>query len=145
MAVVLVVGVGVYAFLRSGQSNQSTTPDEFVNNQIPTLNPSDIGMVVTVRPDKRALKFELKKASDIKHVDYEIRYNHIVDGEQVGEGITGLMNIATDGITKTDYRPFGTCSGNVCRYDEGVSDVLIVLKVEKNDGKIYQVQDPVKL
>ena len=112
---------------------------------LPTLTPEDIGMVVTVRKDKKALMFELTKSSDIKHVDYEIDYTKSLDGQNVPEGILGEMNIAQDGITKTDFRDFGTCSSGVCHYDNVVSDIKIILKVTKTDGKDYQVTQTVKL
>jgi hypothetical protein len=63
----------------------------------------------------------------------------------VPEGIFGLMNIAEDGRKDTDFREFGTCSAGKCRYDNVTSDVTLVLKVTKKDGKVYQVKKIVKL
>lgn len=141
--VVLLLAGALFVF-RGSVSKTNDLPQDQSEAPIPILSPEDVGMVVTVRQDKRALMFELKKAQDIKHVDYEIQYTHDVEGQEVQEGLLGEMNIAKDGITKTDYRPFGTCSA-VCRYDVGVSDVVIILKVEKKDGRIYQVQKSVEL
>ncbi|KKP95599.1 MAG: hypothetical protein US77_C0001G0022 [Microgenomates group bacterium GW2011_GWC1_38_14] len=142
---VAVLLIGLFLFTRSNnRASQAPIPNQFSTEELPKLSPEDIGMVVTVRSDKRAVMFELKKARDIKHVDYEIRYNHLVEGEQVEEGILGVMNIAEDGITKTDFRTFGTCSAT-CRYDIGVSDVMIILRVTKTDGKQYQVEKSVEL
>lgn len=143
VVVIVLLLVGVFLFLHKSPSKEKVIiPNQFSTEELPKITPEDIGMVVTIRSDKKAVMFELKKAADIKHVDYEIRYNHIVDGEQVQEGILGIMNIAEDGITKTDFRTFGTCSAT-CRYDVGVSDVSIILKVTKNDGKQYQVEKSV--
>jgi len=89
--------------------------------------------------------FELTKADDIKHVSYEIDYTKSLEGEDVPEGILGEMNIAEDGITKTDFREFGTCSSGTCKYDKVVSDITIKLAVTKKDGKQYQVEKVVKL
>lgn len=141
--VLFVAGVAVFI---SKQTNKPVASDSMVAEEsLPTLSPEEIGMVVSVRADKKAIMFELKKAQNIKHVDYEIRYTHDVDGERVSEGLLGEMNISDDGITKTDFRPFGTCSSGVCRYDKDVADVKLVLKVEMKDGKIYQVEKPVTL
>lgn len=142
---VLVLFVGGLLIFLNRQSSQPATDYMVAEESLPTLDPEEIGMVVTVRSDKRAVMFELTKADNIKHVDYEIRYSHDVDGERVQEGLLGEMRIGIDGITKTDFRPFGTCSASVCRYDKGVSDVLIVLKLDMEDGKSYQVQKPVEL
>lgn len=143
VVVLFVAGVAVFI---SRQSRQAIVSDSMVAEEsLPSLSADQIGMVVTVRSDKKAIMFELKKAQNIKHIDYEIRYTHDVDGERVSEGLLGEMNIAGDGITKTDFRPFGTCSSGVCRYDKAIADVKIVLKVETKDGKTYQVEKPVTL
>ncbi len=142
--VLLALAGGVFLFMR----HQSTPVDDgsmLSTQNLPTLSPEAIGMVVTVRPDKKAVKFELTKAGDIKHVSYEIHYNKKLDGQKIPEGFLGEMNIAEDGITKTDYWPFGSCSSGTCHYDEGVSDVTIKLVVTKKDGKTYQVIKIVKL
>ena len=97
---------------------------------VQAISAKDVGLVITVRPDNLAVKFKLNNASDIKHVDYEITYDHVLDGQTVEEGITGEMNIAQDGITVTDYRPFGTCSSGVCRYDAHISNVDLIMKIE---------------
>jgi len=34
---------------------------------------------------------------------------------------------------------FGTCS-DVCHYDSGVTDIDLIVKITKTDGKIYQVE-----
>lgn len=143
-AFLIVVVLGGVFFLSKHQSSQAPSGIS-QNSEIPKLSPEDIGMVVTVRNDNKALMFELTKIGNIKHVEYTIEYDKEIDGEKVPEGIFGLMNIAEDGITKTDFREFGTCSSGKCRYDKVVSDIKIILKVTKKDGKDYQVEKIVKL
>ena len=149
VAVFLVLVVLGGAFFISRNQNISSRDidikDEITDSGLPSLGPSDIGMVVTLRPDGKALMFELTKTFDINSVEYTIEYEKEIEGERVPEGIFGLMNIAEDGITKTDYREFGTCSSGRCRYDNVVSDITIILKVTKKDGKEYQVEKIVKL
>ena len=144
IAVVLIIGGAVFAFMR-GAGRSSTPSDNFVQEELPILTPEDIGLEVTVRQDGKALMFEVTKADDIERIEYEITYEKEIDGEAVSEGLYGEMNIAVDGITKTDFREFGTCSSGVCRYDKVVSDVKITMKVNKKDGKVYQVEKSVSL
>jgi len=140
---ILVIGGGVFAFMRG---NSTPNPaDQFVEENLPTLSAEDIGLEVTLRGDKRAIMFEVTKYDDIERIEYEITYEKEIDGESVPEGLYGEMNIALDGITKTDYREFGTCSSGVCRYDEVVSDIKITMKVTKKDGKVYSVEETVSL
>lgn len=142
---ILIVAGGAFFLFRNQNSSDSPSDDIIVGSDLPTLSPEDIGMVVTVRKDKNALMFELTKADDIAKVEYTIEYEAEVEGEIANQGIFGEMNIAEDGVTKTDFREFGTCSAGRCRYDNVVSDIKIVLKVTKKDGKEYQITKVVKL
>lgn len=143
---VLIVLGGLFFITRHQTAPSSSESASMIQTQnLPVLSPDAIGMMVTVRADKLALMFNLTKASDVDKVEYEIDYNKDLDGQTIPEGILGEMNIAQDGITKTDYRTFGTCSSGTCHYDKVVSDVTIKLAVTKKDGKTYQVTKVVKL
>lgn len=142
---VLAVAGGVFLFSRQNNSLSRPSDDIIEDSDLPMLSPEDIGMEVTVRKDGKALMFELTKADNIELVEYTIEYEKEIDGETVPEGIFGMMEIGKDGITKTDFREFGTCSSGRCRYDNVVSDIKITLKVTKKDGKEYQVEKTVKL
>ena len=142
---ILIVAGGAFFLFRNQNPSDSPTDDVTAESDLPVLSPEDIGMIVTVRKDKNALMFELTKADDIAKVEYTIEYEAEVEGETANQGIFGEMNIAEDGITKTDFREFGTCSAGRCRYDNVTSDIKITLKVTKKDGKEYQVEKTVKL
>lgn len=147
IAAFLVLAVlGAAFFLTRHTDSKVSDDDSMIQSEgLPILSPEDVGMVVTVRKDKKALMFELTKANGIKSVEYTIEYEADVEGERANQGILGIMNIAEDGITKTDFREFGTCSAGRCRYDDVISDIKITLKVIKSDGKEYQVEKIVKL
>lgn len=146
IAVFLLVIGGVY-FLSSQNSAQkkvNTTPivDEEV---IPTIVPSNLGLTMTLRSDKKAVKFEIKKSKDISLVEYQISYTKEINGEQVPEGLIGEVKPKDDGSISIDYREFGTCSRNVCRYDKVISEVKLTLKITKTDGKVYSSEDTIEL
>lgn len=146
-AVVVILLVAVVGFLLMSQNKSSSNNanDEIVGSDLPELSPEDIGMEVTLRDDNRAVMFELTNADDIESVEYVIEYEAETEEGRANQGIFGVMNIGEDGITKTDFREFGTCSAGRCRYDNVVSDVTITLKVTKKDGKTYQVIETVEL
>lgn len=137
--------LGGFYFLNSQSNPEVPTETGFSEEQFETISAEEIGLEVTVRGDGRAVMFEITKPEGIEHVEYQITYLKDLDGEEVSEGIFGVMNIALDGITKTDFREFGTCSSGRCRYDEGVRDVKIILKITKDDGKVYSAEQPVDL
>lgn len=150
VVVVLIIGAGLLYFLIGGSSSSSdeTSGSEYsLDSDLPELKPEDIGMEVSVREDGRAIMFELTKADDIKYVEYIIEYEAESDeGGIINQGIFGEMNIGEDGITKTDFREFGSCSAGKCKYDVVVSDATINLtRVEKEDGSVYRVTKIVKL
>lgn len=143
IVILLLVVVGAMALKGNSSNNDDDSMD--IGSDLPELSPEDIGMEVSVRDDGRALMFELTKADDIEKVEYTIEYEAETDEGIANQGIFGEMNIGQDGITKTDFREFGTCSAGKCRYDKVVSDVTINLKVTMKDGKQYQVQKVVKI
>jgi len=144
--IVLVIGGGLLFFKSQSSSNADEATDELVDtSDLPELSPEEIGMIVTLRKDNKALMFELTKANKIEKVEYTIEYEATTDEGTANQGIFGEMNIGKDGITKTDFREFGTCSAGKCRYDNVSSDITINLKVTMKDGKEYQVKKIVKL
>lgn len=145
VAVFLILAVLGGVLFLSRRETAAPNDDFSIDSDLPTLRPEDIGMEVTVRNDKKAIMFELTKADDIKHVEYVIEYEAKTDEGIANQGVLGEMNIGEDGITKTEFREFGTCSAGRCRYDDVVSDITINLKVTKNDGKVYQVKKVVEL
>ncbi len=144
--VLLLVGGGFFFFKNQSSSASDESENELMDaSDLPELSPEEIGMIVTLRKDNKALMFELTKASKIEKVEYTIEYEATTDEGTANQGIFGEMNIGKDGITKTDFREFGTCSAGKCRYDNVSSDVTINLKVTMKDGKEYQVKKVVKL
>ena len=148
--IVLVIAVlvaGGFFFMKSqSSSNSDDASDELMDSSnLPELSPEEIGMIVTLRKDNKALMFELTKADKIERVEYTIEYEAQTEEGTANQGIFGEMNIGEDGITKTDFREFGTCSAGKCRYDDVTSDITINLKVTMKDGKEYQVKKVVKL
>lgn len=141
--ILLLVVVGALAL--KGSTPKEEDDSMSFGSDLPTLTPEDVGLEVTVRDDGRALMFELTKADDIQKVEYTIEYEAETDEGTANQGIFGEMNIGEDGITKTDFREFGTCSAGKCRYDKVASDITINLKVTKKNGKEYSVQKVVKI
>lgn len=146
IVVLVLVAGGLFLYRQNSSNNSDESMDELVDtSNLPELTPEEIGMVVTVREDNRALMFELKKADDIEKVEYTIEYEATTDEGIANQGIFGEMNIGVDGRTDTDFREFGTCSAGRCRYDDVTSDITINLKVTKKDGKEFQVKKVVKI
>lgn len=110
---------------------------------IPTIIPEDLGLTLTARSDKRAIKFEITNIKDIASLDYEISY---VAKGNIPRGAIGHIEVKpTDKKIETNYIELGTCSSGKCKYDEGVSRVSLILKITKTNGKVYQAEQSLEL
>lgn len=134
---VIVAAAGGYFVL---SNNKSSKPQEVTEQSqeevIPTIAPSELGFTVDVRSDKKAVKFSLENIKDISSVDYEISY--LAKGN-IPRGAIGHVEVKEGASTlESNYIDLGSCSSGKCKYDEGVTSVKVILKINKTDGKVYQ-------
>ena len=142
--VVLVLVVGLFLVIMIGKSNSSNQTANAEPTQIPilTLQPSDIGLSFAPAANMQKGTMTITKTSDIASVDYQLTYTAIVSGEPVARGTIGHADVKNKGQEISQAMVFGTCS-DVCHYDTGITDVKLIVKVTKIDGKVYQVELPV--
>ncbi len=152
-----VAGGGYYLFAKKAASTDNSqdmigTPEQV----FPKISKDEIGLSMSATPDKKKVKFAIAKTNGIKSIDYELTYEADAskDGSDEGEDTTGRIQRGVTGTAKSlttgtpyesQYLDLGSCSKNVCRYDTGVKSVSLVLKITKNDGKIYQANDSINL
>ena len=145
VVLVLVVGL-VLVVVRMEISNSSNQTANVQPTQVPvlTLKPEDIGLTFAPAADLQRGTMTITKTSDIASVDYQLTYTAIVAGQPVARGTIGHIDVKNPGQEITQQMVFGTCS-DVCHYDSGITDVKLIVKVTKADGKIYQVELPVTI
>jgi hypothetical protein len=139
----LVLGGGYYLL----SSNQAAPTEEeqatIIEDTIPTLSPSEIGLTLTARSDNKAVKFAIAKPEGITSVDYEISY--MAEGD-IPRGAIGKVDAVTgNSEIESKFIDLGSCSSGKCKYDSGVTSVTFTLKITKSDGKVYQVQKSLSL
>ncbi len=155
VGVVLAVLVGLLAFSSLSNPN-SSKPEEKQSSEatVQTIKPEDIGFSMEATPDRKKVKFAISKAKGIKALEYELTYEadstaqERSDGgeDRVQRGITGEAEISpSDATFESEELDLGSCSRNVCKYDTGVKDVSITLKISKADGKVYNMEDTLEL
>lgn len=144
--VLVVVSIGGYFILGKKESKTQTTSTQIQEDVVRTISPEELGLTVTLREDKRAIKFSIENAGDIATIDYQISYTKEINGEEVPEGLIGQVEVdPTDDTVGINYREFGTCSSGVCRYDKVVSSVNLTLKIIKQNGKTYSLEETIEL
>jgi hypothetical protein len=155
VGLLLVAGVGYFVF--GANSNKPVVEEEHSEEEgVHTMSPEEVGLSMEASPDKKKVRFKLAKASGFTHVEYELTYEadqsaaEIEEGGEAGgktqKGIIGEEDFASGASTyETKWLDLGTCSRNICRYDTGVTEVKLILKLTKADGSIHQVEDTLAL
>lgn len=152
VVLLVLVGLGGFYFLANRTAEE---PEEAASETlVKTIKPEEIGLSIEVTPDKKKVMFKIAKAEGIESIEYELVYEADSTAQERSEGgedrvqrgITGEADIETGATTfESEELDLGSCSRNVCRYDTGVGSVDITLKLTKDDGNIYNVEDTLSL
>lgn len=145
-AVVVVLLVVIGFFVISGQKKSAVNmPQKSAEEETLTMKPEEIGLVLKAMPGNKEVEMIINDLSKIKSFEYDMNYDAVVNGETVSQGATGSGDVkATD--TSIDRKiTIGTCSKNVCRYDQGVKKVTFVIRLNLKDGKTAVVQQDLNL
>lgn len=140
--ILLIIGI-VGSFLVKGRGEKEKVSQPVVEEKIEEISADELGLTLLARADKKAVKFEITEVKGIASLDYELSY--LAKGE-IPRGIIGHIEVKpTDKKISTDYLDLGSCSRNVCKYDEGVTAVKLILKTTKKDGKIFHTEKELNL
>lgn len=137
-ALVVLLG-GYFLFFAGKSSDQATTPTIQEQN-IPTISADEIGLALKPGRDGQRVIMEVTKTDDIESLDYELSYT--AKGN-LPRGAIGHVDVK-QGQKVTQEIYLGTCS-DVCHPDSEVSNIKIVVRVNKADGKVYQAQASTEL
>lgn len=151
VAAVVLLAVGVAALLVFFPKNSDTvTKSTNSSANVKKLSPEDIGLNLTVRPDKKGIVMKITKLAGISSVEYDVSYDAKVNDEGqdavVPRGVSGspIQVKAGDSEISRDL-DLGTCSKNVCKYDNVVSDVTFTIRVNYANGEIGGVETKISL
>lgn len=142
--VIILIGLGAaaYFFILNPGDNQEVAKKVAVSNEnIKQLKPEDIGVTFDVGSDKKSITMNIAKVSGVSSFDYEVNYN--AKGN-IPRGVIGSIQVTSGSSISRDIL-LGTCSKNVCKYDEGVTEVNFVIKVNYSNGEVGSVTQNVKL
>ena len=132
--IILVVGF----FLVFNKSSQTQTPQgvNAIPTQIPipTITANSIGLTLKAGTAGKTVIATVTNTNGITAIDYELSYT---SQGNIPRGAIGQFDLTKKPVSKEIT--LGTCS-DVCHYDQGVSNIKIVLKVTKTDGNVYQAQ-----
>jgi len=95
-------------------------------------------VVLIPRSDGHELKLQIENLKGVQSIDYELVY--FVD--DVSRGVIGSVNVQGESSFSRDLL-LGSCSRNVCKYDEGVKNGMLTLSfrgaagVQKYEASFY--------
>ncbi len=131
--IILIIGGGGYILSSKKAKPVSNIPVQ-TEEVIPALTPDSIGLTLSMSSDKKKVIMEVSKTDDIDSLDYTLSYT---SKGNVPRGVIGHVDVTTKGETVKKEIIMGTCS-DVCHYDKDVTNIKLVLKITKTDGKVYQ-------
>lgn len=146
----LLLGGGYFFFFRQPASKPPTDQNQTQAQSGPeNLSPEEIGLMLTASPNKKQVKFSIEKFSGIKAVAYQLTYEADSTKQEISEGgepkvqrgIIGDAKIKPgESSYESSWIDLGSASKNVVRYDTGVDSISLILKITKDNGKVYQVE-----
>lgn len=118
-----------------------------------SFDPEGPYALLNPRRDGNALILNLKRTTSYESISYELSYTSKVDEIKVSgnkieedEGRREVIDRGVVGTIDTKERKgeyeqeilFGTCSKNVCKYDQGVENGTLTLRIKKKN-KVYKM------
>lgn len=136
IAIVLVAGAYFLFFAKKTVKKNTQVVSAPQEEVVPTLDPSNIGLVLTESADGKKVTMDINKTDSIVSLDYQLSYT--AKGN-IPRGIIGHIDVKNSGNPIKQDIVLGTCS-DVCHYDQDITDIKLVLNVTKTDGKSYSVE-----
>lgn len=114
-------------------NSSSKSHAEIISKNQKELSTEELPLVRLVpRSDKREVTLEIKNLKNVNAVEYELTYL----SKGITRGVIGTINLK-EGETEISRKILlGTCSRNVCKYDEDVTTGNLLLRLRSQEGLI---------
>jgi len=134
----IIGGLGVMMFKDKknfGPSSKITptpqqTMEELGKEQLPLVR-------LIPRADKHEVTLEIENIKDTNSIEYELTYL----SKGITRGVVGTVNLREGESSITRKILLGTCSRNVCKYDEGVTGGTLTLRLRGPEGLVKATGD----
>jgi len=150
LVVILAIG-GFFLISSRGEKTATEAAEEQVEAQIKEIKPEEIGLTLELLSNKKAVKMDITKLDGIKSLEYEGSYDAVAKDEESGEELTlprgvgpSVIDIKSGESEITRTIDLGTCSRNVCKYDNVTSDIKFLIKVNYSNGEVGQVEQDIQ-
>jgi len=131
--VLLFIIGGVFWFLKGrGPVEPKEVPEEIAPEWTLEERPY---ITLTPREDGREFKMRIEGVKDTKLIDYELVYF----SNEISRGVTGSIDLGGATMIEKDLL-LGSCSKNVCKYDENVTEGTLSLRFQNSEGKVRKYE-----
>lgn len=141
VVLLIIVGGGYFLFSPKESAKPLAIEPAVVEETVETISPEELGLTLTAGARNRTVILEITNLDGISALDYELSYTAKGD---LPRGVVGNIEITSTEKTIRKEITLGTCS-DVCHYDEDVSDIKLILKVTKADGKVYHSEETLEI
>jgi len=118
----------------SSFSKPTPTPRQIME-ELPT---EELPLVwLTPSADKHEVTLEIKNIKNASALEYELTYL----SKDIPRGVVGTINLKEGEASIIRKILLGTCSRNVCKYDEGVTGGTLTLRLRGSGGLIKATGD----
>lgn len=132
LVLLFIVG-GIFIFLRG---KKPTEPPKIPEKLAPEWTLEERPYItLTPREDGREFKMRIEGVKDTKLVDYELIYF----SNEISRGVTGSIDLGGGTMIEKDLL-LGSCSKNVCKYDENVTEGSLSLRFQNSEGKVRKYE-----
>lgn len=140
----IVLAAAVFLLTKKPEPQSSLIPPEEQQN-VKKVSPEEIGLDLSLSPDKKSVVMKITELAGIASVEYEISYNALVidEGETVDvpRGVVASPIEVEEGDEEIEKEILlGTCSANKCKYDKITSDIKFIIKINYKNGEIGAVE-----
>lgn len=129
LTALIILGVGGFFILKSRKPKDEVTIPEPEGVLIETTLDERPYVTLTPRSDGRELTLEISRIKNAQTIEYELVYL----SAGLSRGVIGSINVKGE-RTISRKLLLGTCSRNVCKYDEDITEGTLTLRFRASDG-----------
>lgn len=135
---VLMVLIGGVLFFLNNTTENSDEDAGILDENLVKMSPEDVGLTLESQQNNQQVVMELSRVDDIKSFEYELSYDAQESGATVSRGTFGSgPNPEEEGKgVISRVMDLGTCSSGKCKYDKGVTEVFLTLRVNLKNGEV---------
>jgi hypothetical protein len=124
----LIIG-GIF-LIRAKNKTRTTSGEEEQQETIETPLSEKPYVVLIPRADGKEFTMEISRIKDAKTIEYELVY----ESQGLSRGVIGSVELSSGETEVSRKLLLGSCSKDVCKYDEGVEEGTLTLRFRGDEG-----------